>query len=564
MRLSLFNQCQIVVAGLICLLLLAGCAPPPRGGAPIDSMRHELAEPTLPATKAAIPPPADIRSALIPAPQDVFVTPEVETESSFDIAASKVPARDFFMSLVEGSSYGMVVHPDVDGDITVDLKNTTIAEVLQVVRNVYGYPYIKTGNTYQIMSAGMQARTFQVNYLNLVRKGVSQTRVSSGQVSESGGSDDSDSDSSESSSTGSQIDTESIADFWTELRAAINGMIGRENGRKVIVQPMASVVVVVAMPDELRMVEEYLQSIQGNMQRQVILEAKIIEVRLADGFQAGINWAALGNPSSGKSVLAGQTGGGSVFDNGFSESAGNSGNLTPGGVLPNSLDSLAFGGVFSLALDLNDFQGFVEMLEGQGDVQVLSSPRISTINNQKAVIKVGSDEFFVTDISSDSTTGTTTTTTSDITLTPFFSGIALDVTPQIDVSGGITLHIHPSVSEVVDQTKRISDQDIPLAYSTIRESDSVVYARNGQLVVIGGLMKETTDEKESGVPILSDIPGLGALFRHTKSTSSKSELVILLQPQVIESNADWKTSIDASRQRIDNLAPELQQQWRKF
>ncbi|MDX2495476.1 MAG: pilus (MSHA type) biogenesis protein MshL, partial [Desulfuromusa sp.] len=441
---------------------------------------------------------------------------------------------------------------------------------LQVIHNVYGYPYFQTGNIYQVMPAGLQARTFQVNYLNLVRKGVSQTRVSSGQVTQTdNSSDNGDNSNSNNSGTtsGSQIDTESTADFWTELRGAIQILVGSDGGRKVVVQPQASIVVVVAMPDELRQVEDYLKAIQSNLQRQVVIEAKIIEVSLSDGFQAGINWAALAE-TSGKSALMGQTGGGSVFNSGFAESAGNIGNLTPGDVLPNGLDALAFGGVFSLALNFNDFQAFVEMLESQGDVQVLSSPRISTINNQKAVIKVGSDEYFVTDISSDTNTGTTTTSSNDITLTPFFSGIALDVTPQISTNGQITLHIHPTISEVVDQNKEINafgvNQSIPVAFSTIRESDSVVYANSGQLVVIGGLMQENIDKQESGIPVLSKIPGLGSLFRHTKSISRKSELVILLRPQVIGSPADWETTLDASRQRIKQMTPNSQQNWRQF
>ena len=238
------------------------------------------------------------------------------------------------------------------------------------------------------------------------------------------------------------------------------------------------------------------------------------------------------------------------------------------GSLASSLDTSAFGGIFSMAMNFGDFQAFIELLESQGDVQVLSSPRIATVNNQKAVIKVGSDEFFVTDISSDTSSGTTTTTSSDITLTPFFSGIALDVTPQIDSAGRITLHIHPTVSEVTDQTKTISvfgeTQSLPLAYSTVRESDSVVHATNGQLVVIGGLMQDKISNNESGVPVLSKIPALGSLFRHTQTVSSKSELVILLRPQVIGSSLDWQQGIDASRQRIENLSPQLMNNWRPF
>jgi MSHA biogenesis protein MshL len=570
-KLYLLKISQVFFPVFLMVMLVTACAPLPRGGTPEMAIQQAMESTQASvADKIAPPPPPEIRSMLIPQELNTPLTPSQDDESRFDIAANQVPARDFFMSLVEGSPANMVVHPAVSGEISVDLKNTTISEVLQVIDNVYGYPYIKTGNVYQVMPAALQARTFQVNYLNLVRKGVSQTRVSSGQITqvESDGNGNGDNSRSSSTISGSQIDTESNADFWTELRAAIQGLVGSEGSRKVIVQPQASVVVVVAMPDELRMVEAYLDTIQNNLQRQVVIEAKIIEVSLADGFQSGINWAALGESSSGRGILLGQSGGGSIFTEGVSESAGNSGNLTPGQGLPNALDSSVFGGVFSLALNFNDFQAFVEMLETQGDVQVLSSPRISTVSNQKAVIKVGSDEFFVTDISSDTTTGTTTNSTSDITLTPFFSGIALDVTPQIDPTGQITLHIHPTVSEVVDQNKQINvfgvNQTIPVAFSTVRESDSVVHARSGQLVVIGGLMQEKTTKDEAGIPVLSKIPGLGALFRHTKSVSRKSELVILLRPQVITSSADWEATIEASRQRLDRLAPQLQKNWRRF
>ena len=446
------------------------------------------------------------------------------------------------------------------------MKNTSIAEVLEVVHNVYGYPYLKTGNIYQVMPAGLQARTFQVNYLNLVRKGSSDTRVSSGQVTQVAGSKDSTASSQTENVSGSRIETESTADFWTELQQAVSSLVGSDGGRKVIVQPQASVVVVVAMSDELQLVESYLKTIQENLQRQVVIEAKVIEVSLADGFQTGINWAALAQNSEGKSALFGQTGGGSIFTNDTSITVGNDGNLTPGvGTLPDGLATSAFGGVFSLALNFNDFQAFIEMLQSQGDVQVLSSPRISTVNNQKAVIKVGSDEFFVTDISSDTTTGTTTNRSTKVTPPPFFSCIALVVTPQIDVAGRIILHIHPTVSEVVDQTKEINifgvSQTIPVAYSTVRESDSVVHAGSGQLVVIGGLMQEKTVTEEAGVPLLSKLPGLGALFRHNKSSSQKSELVILLRPQVISSELDWSASLEQSRQRIDKLAPQFQRSW---
>ncbi len=558
MKLFLQKIRQASLPVLVVLSLVTACAPLPRGGTSEVAIQQAMEPPQVSEKQKAVPPPPpEIRSALIPQELKNHDIPAPEDEARFDIAASQIAAREFFMSLVEGSSVNMVVHPGVKGEISVDLKNTTISEVLQVVYNVYGYPYIKTGNVYQVMPAALQAKTFQVNYLNLIRKGLSQTRVSSGQVTQVDNDENSNGSNSKTSSTisGSQIDTESTADFWTELRGAIAGLVGTEGGRKVIVQPQASIVVVVAMPDELRMVETYLDTIQNNLQRQVIIEAKIIEVTLNDGFQSGINWTALAETSSGKSFQASQVGGGSIFASGTASGTSI------------GLDTDAFGGVFSLSLDFGDFQSFVELLETQGDVQVLSSPRISTVSNQKAVIKVGSDEFFVTDISSDTTTGTTTNSTSDITLTPFFSGIALDVTPQVDPTGQITLHIHPTVSEVVDQNKEINvfgiNQTIPVAFSTVRESDSIINARSGQLVVIGGLMQEKTIKDEAGVPVLGKIPGLGALFRHTQSIAKKSELVILLRPQVITSQADWDMNVEASKQRINQMTPQLQKNWRR-
>jgi MSHA biogenesis protein MshL len=170
---------------------------------------------------------------------------------------------------------------------------------------------------------------------------------------------------------------------------------------------------------------------------------------------------------------------------------------------------------------------------------------------------VGNDEFFVTDISSDTVTGTTTTTTPDITLTPFFSGIALDVTPQISADGQITLHVHPTVSEVKDQTKIITvsgqEQSLPLAYSSVRESDTIVRALNGQVVVIGGLMKEATRNEKAGVPWLGRVPGLGMLFRQQRDADTKSELVILLRPQVVRDSSDWNRAMEASNSRIQHM-----------
>jgi MSHA biogenesis protein MshL len=215
------------------------------------------------------------------------------------------------------------------------------------------------------------------------------------------------------------------------------------------------------------------------------------------------------------------------------------------------------GAAFALALDIGDFNAFVELLATQGETRVLSSPRVATLNNQKAVIKAGTDEFFVTDVSSNTVTGTAATTSRDVTLTPFFSGIALDVTPQISANGEVILHIHPTVSEVTDQIKELTvsgeTDALPLAFSEIRESDSIVRAKSGQIIAIGGLMRNASRQSERFTPWFGRIPGLKRVFGSTRETEVKTELVILLRPIVVVDDADWRRIIQPAADRLTAL-----------
>ncbi|NNG14569.1 MAG: pilus (MSHA type) biogenesis protein MshL [Gammaproteobacteria bacterium] len=562
-----------VLIGVVSALtvMLSGCASnEPQNGTAIDRIHETLQEGIASAQQGEQQTPQSVSDALVPA-ININVPGEVSApESRFDIAVKDAESQSFFMGLVEGTRYNMVVHPDVTGKISLTLKDVTIPEVMAILRDVYGYEYRDNGNVYQVLPRRLQSRIFQVNYLNVTRHGKSQMRVSSGQISQPTAASTSGTNNSSTTTqgggaltelSGSQVSTDSEADFWNELQTSLRIIVGSGAGRSVVINPQSGVVVVRAMPSELRDVSLFLNTTQDVVERQVILEAKIIEVELNDGFRSGINWAALGEPGSGKTIIGGQTGGGTLFDSGASEIFENTGNLDPSN--PSQIAgniASAFGGVFSLALNLNDFTAFIELLETQGNVQVLSSPRVSTVNNQKAVIKVGTDEFFVTDISTTTVTGTNTTTTPDVTLTPFFSGIALDVIPQIDEDDNVILHIHPTVSEVTQQNKLIdvggvgdSSLSLPLAKSSVRESDSIVRARSNQIIVIGGLMKNTTREDVGSTPLLGALPVVGSLFRHTDQYSLKSELVILLRPIVVDSDAAWKKSLQKSSKRFRNL-----------
>ena len=521
----------------------------PRDGGPVGAAKQEFQRQMIQA-ETQKHPPADVSAALIP-PVDLkqVQIADKREEERFDINVSDVETKAFLMGIVDGTPYNMVVHPEVTGSVSLNLKGVTIPEVLEVLRDVYGYEFQRTRSGFSALPVRLQSRIFQVNYLNMQRKGSSQTRVSSGQVSEADTAENNNRKDT-SVTSGTEINTATHSDFWSELILALNAIVGTGNGKSVVVTPQTGIVVIRAMPAELREVERYLQSTDDAIHRQVILEAKILEVELNDGYQAGINWNKLFTRGD-NTFTFGQAGQATMFTN-----PGREGVTLPVGGLEFT-DFQGFGGFFGATVNTGSFLALIELLESQGNVQVLSSPRISTLNNQKAVIKVGTDEFFVTDISSTTTTGTATTTTPDITLTPFFSGIALDVTPQIDARGRVTLHIHPSVSSVNDQQKVIEvgneTQNIPLARSTVRESDSIVYAASGQLIVIGGLMQDTMGEEVASTPILGDLPMLGQLFRHTRQGAKKSELIIVLRPTVVDTPSVWGSNIDNASARFDML-----------
>lgn len=552
--------------------LLVGCAAP----APPLKPDYSLIDDTLNAgiqdnrkfTEANVPP-APISNALLPTIQvNMPGQSNVEVEPRFDLKVDRVNAREFFMGLVEGTPYNMVVHPKVGGQITLDLKNVSVTEVMAVVRDVYGFDYEQTATAYHVFPDEIRTRIYNLDYLAIKRHGSSNVSVSSGQVTgqssdNNNNSNNSDNQSNRQTVQSSSIETESISDFWVELRQSLTAMVGNDNGRSVVVSPQSGVIVVRAMPEELRAVNHYLRRSETIMHRQVILEAKVLEVDLADGFQSGINWAALGT-SDDSSVLLGQTGGGSIFSSNDNTSIinGNTGNLNPAALQPvDGTEVSAFGGMFTAMLNISsNFAAFIELLKSQGEVQVLSSPQVSAMNNQKAVIKVGTDKYYITDINSDTnaTTGLVNTQ-SNVELTPFFSGVSLDVIPQISGEDDVTLHIHPTVVDVEEEIREVSTSageksiSVPLAVSTVRESDTVIRAKSGQVVIIGGLMKNKLTNRNSSVPFLGDLPLVGGLFRHTKELTVKSELIILLKPIVVNSGQQWAQGIQRSRERFNAI-----------
>lgn len=594
---AIMNKLSTIPCALAAALVLAGCqsAPP---NATYDAIAQEMAKAnSQPAARPAIDdavanallPPAAALAGQLPKARPAL-------EERFNVAFNNVPAQQFFRSIVAGTRYNMLVHPDVSGAISANLKDVTLVETLEAVRDMYGYDYRIDGARISIRPLTMQTRMFQVNYLTASRRGMSNTRVSSTSVADAGNNNNGGNNGGMGQGMGNQgnqggqngqngqdgnnqngqqqlnstdVQTRSDNDFWKDLKESITAIVGTlEGGRSVVVSPQSGVLVIRAMPDELRHVDAYLKATQLSVDRQVILEAKILEVELNDSFQSGINWASFASFRGG---TANRVSGGMIAPganlaplpyNGGQPGVINSGSglaASTGFSLSNA--ATAAGSLFGLAFQTNNFAALITFLESQGSVHVLSSPRIAAVNNQKAVLKIGTDEFFVTGITNNiNTTNNSTVVSPTVTVQPFFSGVVLDVTPQIDDKGNILLHVHPSVSQVSTVNKDVDLGSggilrLPLAASSTSELDSIVRGRDGQVVAIGGLMRQASSGDVDQLPGADKIPLLGQLFRNKNRVSQKRELVVLIKPTIVDGASDWSQDmLDASR-RIEQLDP---------
>ncbi len=534
-------------------------------------------------------PPADVLQALVPG-----LTLNSESlqpvEERFDFVVQQpMDAREFFALLTSGTEYSVAVHPGVSGSISaLDLKNVSLQEALDQVSDLYGFVINKQGNIYQVLPGGLQTRIFYVDYLNVKRNGSSNMQIVATGITQgqsalgtpglgqallgvgntargqaagaagllAGGAGGAGGQGSIGSSNtgGASINTSTQSDYWQGLEAVILEIINSgqvrqsqsgvsevltqsaNNERSVIVSPQTGMVVVRAFPEELSQVEDFLSASQEALQRQVILEAKILEVELKENFQSGIDLTALGKVNSDNEVSAE-----------FS-------------FFGDSLD--AIGSPMAVSYDSTDFNAVIQLLESQGNVQVISSPRISTLNNQKAVFKVGDEQFFLTEANTVSFgAGDLATTNQNNNLQPFFSGIALDVTPQISASGDITLHIHPILSQVKEDIKVIGGQEFPLANSTTRESDSIARARNGEVIVISGLMQTRSRGQEAGVPGAKDFPILGNAFEQRQRETIKTELVILLRA-LVDQDTMMQEVLNEHKEGFENIRKEIDPYYR--
>ncbi|HDZ09338.1 pilus (MSHA type) biogenesis protein MshL [Pseudohongiella sp.] len=526
-----------------------------------------------------VAPAQDIVDDLMPdmALSDDLLTPVAER---FNVLASRQNARDFFDNLVAGTDYGVAVSPQLSGEISINLPNVTIDDVMTAVEETYGYQISRRDNIYQIQPAGMQTRIFNIDYLDVSRAGSSNVQVTSGASGGSSGGSSGGLGGGGSSGGlggggssgglsggggggggaggGGQISTDTETDFWEDIQETLEAMLettvtrtgggsgllaGLEGGpatvtetTRVIVQPQVGLIMVTASPRELDRVAEFLELTQDILSREVTIQVQFLEVVLNKGYQTAIDFDTFGpgGADASDNIITGDFGG------------GNNGS---------SIDAIS--NPLALATNFTDFDAIFRILESRGTTQVLSSPSLKVLNNQKAVFQDGDSEFFQTGVgSSVINTGSSVTQTSGNNLESFFSGISMDITPQISADGVITLHVHPTITTVTEQTKQIGGEQVPLARPSVRELDSIIRAQDGRIVVLGGLAYERSLDDAAGIPVANDIPLVGGVFDQRRRTTVKSEFIILLRP-LIASDQSEQRIIREGNERLQRLRNEI-------
>ncbi|MBA4416321.1 MAG: hypothetical protein C0392_00195 [Syntrophus sp. (in: bacteria)] len=512
---------RYVVLSILCLFL-ASCT------------HGEKAKDTRVATAEKAPGRVDIPSPIgLQSEKEKQIT-IVASSETFSFSLREADVRDVLRGIAKETHYNMVIEPDVKGLSTVDLKNVTLEKALEYIVEPLGLSYKIEGKTVYVSKPKLETKMFPINYLSLKKIGDSTVAWNTGGSSTGGGAAPTGGTATGTGAAGtaaggSTVTMRSVteSDIWKNLEDNIKELISKEDG-KVFVNRQANMVVVTDYPGKLKAITRFLEGIEAIVHRQVMIEAKVVEVQLEDKYKEGINWQVLNGKLWNYTVNVGQQLRSPI--------------VLPGSAIAAATDSPFFAlFVGGANLDINNT--FVELLKTQGTINIVSSPRITTMNNQRAVIKVARQDVYF-DVQQSTSSGTTTPT---VTYTPRFInvGLILDVIPQIDDAGNIILNIHPMLTNKVNQVAQPINTGIgPTTYTyvpvlDVRETDTMVKVKDGDTVIIGGILQDYKINNVKGIPGLMSIPLLGKLFSYTDESTTKIELVILLTPRIVY-NRDGK------------------------
>lgn len=525
------------------LLLLVGCAT-----APPKERPKTLSQ------SARVPPPPPTQEKL-----KELVVPQIEEakkpeEKLFSFFARDANVEDVLLAFSRESELNVVLDPELKGKVTIDLKRVTLKEALEAILTPLGWSFQIEEKFIKIHRPKMETRLFTLNYIATKRTGKREIYASTSGGLQSGTSPGQQVASTSGTRTGySDLVSSDEMDLWKEiqrgLEAIIFGFVEEKTpsaegeraswtrtdskGKKLVINRSAGVILVTDYPSQLNRIASYIETLEGSSQRQVTIQAKIIEVILSEENKAGINWKTIqGLPRSinlswGLTNRAGTTGYPGWTGQSTTTSTTATGTTTI--ETPGLLKVKPFGGILAWGAPSSDvvLSEIMSAIAEQGEMRILSSPTISTLNNQKAIIRVGNqDVFFVT-----GAVATQSTVTQTIQPMTIDIGIILDVTPQIAEDGTIIMNIHPSITEKTGE-KVTPDGKTTFPLLSVRETDTTVRVRDGETILIAGLMQEKKEETRIGVPGLGAIPLLGNLFRYKAETKCNTELVIMITPTI--------------------------------
>jgi general secretion pathway protein D len=483
------------------------------------------------AEKASIPQPV----TQVPALPRPGKRAKLET---YTVVVNQVPIRELLFSMARDADLNLDIDSDISGKITMNAIDQTLPKILDRVESQADVTYFLEGDTLIVKADKPYLHVYHVDYLNISRESGGKVSVSteigatsSGINSTSGGGGGS---SNSDNKANSDIENESINEFWTTITLNIGGILGQEisassgarlvTGNNIIVNRESGIIAVRATSKQHKSIKGFIDQVVGSAQRQVLIEATIAEVQLSDKYQAGIDWSVVSETA----IVGGNT------------------VLTKGGIQDVIGGSLGSSPFFQLAtsgtINGNPLNITLKALETFGDVKVLSSPKVMTLNNQTAILKVVDNEVYF-NIDVNVVPGSVTSnalTTVDTTVNTVPVGIVMAVTPFIDEGDAVTLNIRPTISRIIDfvddPNPLLAEQGVvsQIPVIQVREIETMLKVDDSETAVIGGLMQDQINKENRGVPVLSSIPLLGALFSYTEENYVKSELVIFIRPVIVE------------------------------
>ena len=475
----------------------------------------------------------------------VLPKPSPQTkEETHTVVVSNVPVSELLFSLARDADLNLDIDSDVSQNVTLNAVNQPLNAILERIVESSNLTYEIKNNVLRIKVDRPFIKYYRIDYINMSRLSESTSSVST-QISSTGQGAEGDSGGSADNNSTTDVRNESSNTFWETLASNISAIISPDeitiqaapsgessevsaqtidsSNNNLIINKETGIVAVRATRKQHKDVDKFINEVLFSSRRQVLIEATIAEITLNDRFQAGIDWSLIGNALDNSIINATQS-------------------FTDVPLFSRPSFNLS---VTEFSSNGDTIQTTLSALEQFGDVSIMSSPKVMTLNNQTALLKVVDNiVYFSVDVnietSSDEDGGSNGFVTFETEANTVPVGFVMSVTPFISEENAVTLNMRPTISRVigqaVDPNPSLAEvgvvSEIPIIQ--VREVESMLKINSGEIAVMGGLMQDKIAYNRRGVPVLSRLPFLGSLFRYEDNSNEKTELVIFIKPTVIE------------------------------